>query len=302
MTFNNLLEFYQKRVNLALNYFMKQLPFQDSKLVNAMKYSISSNGKRLRPFLVYTIGEMLNSNNASLDAPAVAVECIHAYSLIHDDLPIMDNALLRRGKPTCHIKFGESIAILAGDALQTLAFSILSETPMPNVEINNRLAMIKELAHASGVAGMCSGQALDLINSEENISTEKLKIIHYHKTGALINAAVKLGALTCSSSFSNNTVLYSALENYAKSIGLAFQLQDDILDVIGETKVMGKKSGSDQGLRKNTFASILGIEDARREALKLYEQAIEALNTLSECSFNTNSLKALANYIIKRDK
>ncbi|WWO97565.1 MAG: (2E,6E)-farnesyl diphosphate synthase [Candidatus Dasytiphilus stammeri] len=301
MNFYKLLEGYQKRVNVALNFFMKKLPFQDSKLVKAMKYGVFSNGKRLRPFLVYSIGEMFNSNNASLDPPAVAVECIHAYSLIHDDLPIMDNALLRRGKPTCHIKFGESIAILAGDALQTLAFSILSETPMPDVEMKNRLAMIKELANASGVAGMCSGQAFDLIASGENISTEKLKIIHHHKTGALINAAVKLGALTCSSTIINTTV-YSALENYAKYIGLAFQLQDDILDVIGETKVMGKRQGSDKGLRKNTFPSILGIEETRREAWKLYEKAIEALNTLSDCSFNTNSLKVLANYIIKRDK
>ncbi|WWO95532.1 MAG: (2E,6E)-farnesyl diphosphate synthase [Candidatus Dasytiphilus stammeri] len=301
--FKKLLELYQKRVNGALNSFMQKLPFQDSKLVNAMKYGIFSNGKRLRPFLVYTIGEMFQSNNSSLDAPAAAVECIHAYSLIHDDLPTMDNSLLRRGQPTCHIKFGESLAILAGDALQTLAFSILSETPMPQIEMKNRLAMIKELAYASGVGGMCSGQAFDLIESGENISIEKLKIIHYHKTGALIHAAVKLGALTCSSFINNKTLINSALDNYAKSIGLAFQIQDDILDVIGETKIMGKKTGSDESLKKNTFPSLLGgVENARREAYKLYEQSMEALQILSNCSLNTKSLEALTNYIIKRDK
>ncbi|WWO99556.1 MAG: (2E,6E)-farnesyl diphosphate synthase [Candidatus Dasytiphilus stammeri] len=302
MNFKKLLEGYQKRVNLALDSFMKELPFQDSQLLNAMKYGLFSNGKRLRPFLVYSIGEMLNSNNSSLDAPAAAVECIHAYSLIHDDLPMMDNGLLRRGKPTCHIKFGEAIAILAGDALQTLAFSILSETPMPEVEITNRLAMIKELAYASGVAGMCSGQALDLITTGKNISTEKLKNIHYHKTGALINAAVKLGALSSSSLNKKKNIIYSSLQNYANAIGLAFQIQDDILDVIGETNIMGKRQGSDQSLKKNTFPSILGMENARKEALKLYQEAMEALKTISDCSFNTNYLKALANYIIKRNK
>ncbi|WWO98935.1 MAG: (2E,6E)-farnesyl diphosphate synthase [Candidatus Dasytiphilus stammeri] len=304
MNFKNLLEDYQKRINFVLKNFMQNLPFQDSQLVNAMKYGILSNGKRLRPFLVYAIGEMFNSNNSSLDVPAAAVECIHAYSLIHDDLPVMDNGLFRRGKPTCHIKFGQPIAILAGDALQTLAFSILTETPMPEVEMNNRLEMIKELAQASGVAGMCSGQAFDLIESGESINAEKLKVIHYHKTGALIKASVKLGALTCSYFINNKTrkIVFSALDNYAQAIGLAFQVQDDILDVIGQPKVIGKIPGSDKDLRKNTFPSVLGLENARTEACNLYNQAMEALKAINNYSFNTSALKALANYIIKRDK
>lgn len=174
MDFNVLLTAHYQRVNAALQRFIAQLPFQSSPLVNAMEYGALLGGKRLRPFLVYATGEMLHADDAALDAPAAAVECIHAYSLIHDDLPAMDDDSLRRGQPTCHIKFGEDSAILAGDALQTLAFSILADTPMPGVTAEARIAMLSELAQASGVAGMCGGQALDLAAEGKQVNLEGL--------------------------------------------------------------------------------------------------------------------------------
>lgn len=196
MDFVQLQRAYHERVNQALTRLIDPLPFQSSPLVNAMQYGALLGGKRLRPFLVYATGEMLRAEAASLDAPAAAVECIHAYSLIHDDLPAMDDDALRRGQPTCHIKYGEDTAILAGDALQTLAFTILADQPMPGVSPQDRIAMISELAQASGVAGMCGGQALDLAAEGQSVDLNQLEQIHRHKTGALIRAAVCLGALT----------------------------------------------------------------------------------------------------------
>ena len=195
MDFVQLQQTYYERVNQALTRLIDPLPFQSSPLVNAMHYGALLGGKRLRPFLVYATGEMLNADAASLDAPAAATECIHAYSLIHDDLPAMDDDALRRGQPTCHIRYGEDTAILAGDALQTLAFSILADEPMPGVSAATRVRMISELAQASGVAGMCGGQALDLAAEGKQIDLTQLEQIHRHKTGALIRLAVRLGAL-----------------------------------------------------------------------------------------------------------
>ena len=299
MDFARLLDAYQQQVNGALTRFIEPLPFQSSPLVNAMHYGALLGGKRLRPFLVYATGEMLHANPASLDAPAAAVECIHAYSLIHDDLPAMDDDALRRGQPTCHIKYGEDTAILAGDALQTLAFSILADETMPGVSAEYRLLMLSELAKASGVAGMCGGQALDLAAEGKSVDLDKLEQIHRHKTGALIRSAVRLGALTAGDAGREALPL---LDRYAEAIGLAFQVQDDILDVIGDTAVIGKRQGADQDLGKSTYPSLLGLENARAKARDLYQEALDALELLAAHSYNTTALQALASFIIERDK
>lgn len=299
MDFTRQLQTHTDRVNQAIVDFLAPLPFQDSPMVEAMHYGALLGGKRLRPFLVYATGEMFGVSPEALDAPAAAIECIHAYSLIHDDLPAMDNDDLRRGQPTCHIKFGEENAILAGDALQTLAFTILSQTPMPGVSVTDRLAMVAELATASGVAGMCGGQALDLAAEGKHISLESLERIHRHKTGALIRAAVRLGALSAGEA---GRRALPTLDSFAQSIGLAFQVQDDILDVIGDTATLGKRQGADQQLGKSTYPALLGLEQAQVKAQELYQEALQALTTLSEQSLDTTALEALANYIIHRDK
>ncbi|WNN49397.1 (2E,6E)-farnesyl diphosphate synthase [Siccibacter colletis] len=299
MDFSQLLQARVERANDALQAFIAPLPFQNTPLVEAMRYGALLGGKRLRPFLVYATGEMFGVKQETLDAPAAAIECIHAYSLIHDDLPAMDDDDLRRGQPTCHIKFGEASAILAGDALQTLAFSILSDAPMEGVAMQDRLAMVSELAQASGVAGMCGGQALDLSAEGQQVALDALERIHRHKTGALIRAAVRLGAL--SAGIRGREAL-PALDRYAESIGLAFQVQDDILDVVGDTATLGKRQGADQELGKSTYPALLGLEQAQLKARDLYEDALRALETLAAQSLDTTVLEALANYIIQRDK
>jgi len=299
MDFIHLLSLYPERANAALSRLLAPLPFQSSPLVNAMRYGALLGGKRLRPFLVYATGEMFNADPASLDAPAAAVECIHAYSLIHDDLPAMDDDALRRGQPTCHIKYGEDTAILAGDALQTLAFSILADEPMPGVSDASRIAMIAELARASGVAGMCGGQALDLAAEGQRVGLEQLEQIHRHKTGALIRAAVRLGALAAGE---RGRDALPALDIYADAIGLAFQVQDDILDVVGDSAITGKKQGADQDLDKSTYPSLLGLDNARAKARELHQQALSALDILAAQSLDTTALQALASFIIERDK
>lgn len=299
MDFARLLDAYQQQVNAALTRFIEPLPFQSSPLVNAMHYGALLGGKRLRPFLVYATGEMLHADPASLDAPAAAVECIHAYSLIHDDLPAMDDDALRRGQPTCHIKYGEDTAILAGDALQTLAFSILADQAMPGVSAEYRLMMLSELAKASGVDGMCGGQALDLAAEGKSVDLDQLEQIHRHKTGALIRSAVRLGALTAGDAGREALPL---LDRYAEAIGLAFQVQDDILDVIGDTAVIGKRQGADQHLGKSTYPSLLGLENAQAKARDLYQEALDTLEMLAAHSYNTTALQALASFIIERDK
>ena len=299
MDFSQQLNACVEQANDALRRFIAPLPFQNTPLVEAMQYGALLGGKRLRPFLVYATGKMFGVSTTTLDAPAAAVECIHAYSLMHDDLPAMDDDDLRRGQPTCHIKFGEASAILAGDALQTLAFSILSDAPMTEVSDRDRLAMLSELATASGVAGMCGGQALDLEAEGQQVNLEMLERIHRHKTGALIRAAVRLGALSAGEQGRNALLL---LDKYAESIGLAFQVQDDILDVVGDTATLGKRQGADQQLGKSTYPALLGLEQARIKASDLIADARQSLTDLAAQSLDTTALEALANYIILRDK
>ncbi|WP_072567528.1 MULTISPECIES: (2E,6E)-farnesyl diphosphate synthase [unclassified Enterobacter] len=299
MDFAQQLEICVQQANDALRRFISPQPFQNTPLVEAMHYGTLLGGKRLRPFLVYATGQMFGVSASTLDAPAAAIECIHAYSLMHDDLPAMDDDDLRRGQPTCHIKFGEANAILAGDALQTLAFSILADTPMPEVDARDRLAMVSELAQASGVAGMCGGQALDLEAEGKQVGLAELERIHRHKTGALIRAAVRLGALSAGD---KGRAALPILDRYAESIGLAFQVQDDILDVVGDTATLGKRQGADQFLGKSTYPALLGLEQAQTKARDLIDDARHALDALAAQSLDTTALEALANYIIQRDK
>ena len=285
---------YQLRNNQQLNQWLEQLPHQEQPLIQAMKYGLLLGGKRVRPFLVYITGQMLGCKPEDLDTPASAIECIHAYSLIHDDLPAMDDDDLRRGQPTCHIKFDEATAILTGDALQTLAFTILAEGELnPNAE-NQRIKMVQALAQASGAGGMCLGQALDLGAENRRVSLADLEEIHRNKTGALINCAVKLGALAAGE---KGLEVLPHLERYSKAIGLAFQVQDDILDIISDTETLGKPQGSDQELNKSTYPSLLGLEGAMEKAHTLLQEALQALEAIP---YNTQLLEEIARYVIER--
>ncbi|WP_073579623.1 (2E,6E)-farnesyl diphosphate synthase [Vibrio quintilis] len=285
---------YQKRNNQQLNQWLERLPHQNQSLIQAMRYGLLLGGKRARPFLVYATGEMLGSATAHLDTPACAIECIHAYSLIHDDLPAMDNDSLRRGHPTCHVKFDEATAILTGDALQTLAFSILSEGDLSPDAEPNRIHMIQMLAQASGASGMCIGQALDLSAENRAVGLDELETIHRHKTGALITCAVQLGALAAGPA---GHEILPMLKQYASAVGLAFQVQDDILDIISDTQTLGKPQGSDDKLNKSTYPALLGLDGAQQKAFALFDEAIQAL---AEIPYNTDLLEKFARYVIER--
>jgi len=295
---NSQLITYQQRVDQTLKNFINELPFQNSQLVQAMRYGTLLGGKRVRPCLVYATGEMFNLPLNSLDAAAAAIECMHAYSLIHDDLPAMDDDDLRRGQPSCHIKFSEADAILAGDALQSLAFSILIDKPMPHVALEDRLAMLSELAQSSGAAGMCAGQSLDIISKNCQISLTLLEQIYRNKTGALIRAAIRIGALAAGKRRKNALLL---LDKYAEAIGLAFQVQDDILDIIGKTDRIDKQQGSNQQLNKNTHPAPLSFDTAKIKAEDLYREALLALDSLSVQSYKPELLYVMADFIIKRN-
>jgi len=289
------LNHYQQRVNGQLNHYINIANPISPSLNEAMEYGALLGGKRVRPFLVYAVGEMLGSSLTSLDPLAAAVECIHAYSLIHDDLPAMDNDDLRRGQQTCHKKFDDATAILAGDALQTLAFDIIS---MPNAALTaqTQLKMINHLAKASGDHGMCAGQTLDLAAEMQSVDLITLEKIHQAKTGALIKVAVQLGAMTKADLPAQHLQL---LCTFAEAIGLAFQVHDDILDIVGDTQTLGKPQGSDLALNKSTYPALLGLEEAQQKAQILYQ---EALYALAKLPYNTELLSLFAQYIIKRDR
>ena len=283
----------QQRINHFLQQQLAQLDSAPSPLAKAMEYGLLLGGKRVRPFLLYATGKMLGADLNVLDYAAAAIESIHAYSLIHDDLPAMDDDELRRGQPTCHIAFDEATAILAGDALQTFAFELLSETP--TLSAPQQLALIKTLARASGVHGMCLGQSLDLVAEHQQISLAELEKIHRNKTGALIAAAVQMGVI-CSPHFAD-AQLAQTLQNYAAAIGLAFQVQDDILDIEGESAVLGKPVGSDLDLDKSTYPKLLGLAGAKQKAQELYQCALQELDKLP---FESEPLRALAEFIVAR--
>ncbi|ERS92041.1 farnesyl diphosphate synthase [Halomonas sp. PBN3] len=260
------------------------------RLEAAMRHGVLVGGKRLRPLLVYAAGRALGADDAHLDAPAVAIELIHAYSLVHDDLPAMDDDDLRRGQPTVHRAYDEATAILAGDALQSLAFEVIAASAHPRLA-----AMIVTLAEAAGRDGMVAGQALDLAAVGGHPDVEALATMHAHKTGALIRAAVRLGGLAA---VAEEDPRLAALEAYARAIGLAFQIHDDVLDVIGDTATLGKASGADAARDKLTYPSLLGLAGARQRAAGLVEEAVAALAPLGEAG---QPLAALARYMIERD-
>jgi len=288
------LSFYQERNQAQLDSWLDKLDYQALPLVQAMRYGLLLGGKRARPFLVYATGEMLGCSLDELDTPASAIECIHAYSLIHDDLPAMDDDELRRGHATCHIEFDEATAILTGDSLQTLAFTILAEGPLSDSGETKRVSMIQALAKASGAQGMCVGQALDLYAENRSISLEELEAIHKNKTGALLKCAIQLGALAAGD---KGLSILPLLDRYAEAIGLAFQVQDDILDVVSDTETLGKPQGSDQNLNKATYPSLLGLETAQQKAQTLLQEALHALDTIP---YNTQLLEEFARYVVER--
>ncbi|MFQ5644759.1 MAG: (2E,6E)-farnesyl diphosphate synthase, partial [Thiogranum sp.] len=284
----------QQRVEMALERLLPPETTLPTQLHRAMRYAALGGGKRIRPLLVYAAGRALNAPDPALDVAACAVECIHTYSLVHDDLPAMDNDDLRRGKPTCHKAFGEAEAILAGDALQTLAFALLAHEPMGPVTAAQRLQMIEHLALASGSRGMAGGQSLDLAAVGKQLDIAELEDMHIHKTGALIRAAVRLGTLCADSA---TTAQRQALDHYGKYIGLAFQVQDDILDVTGNTEQLGKQAGADRALNKPTYPSLLGLAGARERARELHQAAIDSLAGLDE---GATPLRWLSDYIVDR--
>ena len=287
---------FRARADAALARFLPSATEPPTRLHAAMRYSVLAPGKRIRPVLAYATGAALGVNLAALDPAAVAVELIHAYSLIHDDLPAMDNDDLRRGRPTCHRQFDEATAILAGDALQALAFEVLLAEDAYSPPPARRLAMVKVLAQASGSFGMAGGQALDLAAVGCRLTLAELENVHRHKTGALIRASVKLGLL---GSGNDDPDLARRLDHYATCIGLAFQVQDDILDVEGATEIIGKPQGSDADRDKPTYPNLLGMDAAKATAERLCEDASASLAPLGA---NADTLVMLADYIVKRDR
>mgnify|MGYP003407306643 FL=1 len=284
----------QQRVEQFMTDALAVRSITDDKLLAAMRYSLLLGGKRVRPFLVYSVGQMLGANTADLDGPAAAIECLHTYSLIHDDLPAMDDDDLRRGKPTCHKAFDEATAILAGDALQALAFELLCSHPYQQVNLASQLELVKQLALHSGYNGMCGGQAIDLAHTDKAMTLAALENMHQLKTGALIETSVRFGWL-CSGKTDENEL--TALITYARALGLAFQVQDDILDIEGDTATLGKPQGSDLEANKATYPKLLGLEAAKAKAQMLLAEAKDALSVLP---YDTSELSAFAHYVIAR--
>jgi len=284
------------RTEQALERWLPGDRIHPQNLHAAMRYATLGNGKRIRPLLVYGAGKALGVAPERLDGPACAIELIHAYSLVHDDLPAMDNDALRRGRPTCHKAFDEATAILAGDALQTLAFHVLCRDTKIRVSPATLLQMIDTLACASGSRGMAGGQALDIEAVGRTIELAELESMHIHKTGALIHAAVHIGTLAAEQQATQSR--RNALDRFAKCIGLAFQVQDDILDVSGNTATLGKTGGKDAAADKPTYPTLLGLEGAREKARELID---DALHSLVDFDQEAEPLRALARYIVGRD-
>lgn len=263
---------WQARIEAALARFLPSDQRPPERLHAAMRYSVLGGGKRLRALLVHAAGTAFDAVPEHLDAPASAVEIIHAYSLIHDDLPAMDDDDLRRGKPTCHRAFDEATAILAGDALQALAFEVLVDAP--GLSPTQRLLLVKHLAHACGPAGMAGGQAFDLAAVGVALDEAALERMHRYKTGALIEASVLMGAISAGV---DRPDTLAALSDYGWKLGLAFQIQDDILDIEGETAIIGKPQGSDARQHKPTYPAIIGLSASRQKAHALAHAAVDAL-------------------------
>ncbi|HLS99787.1 MAG: farnesyl diphosphate synthase [Porticoccaceae bacterium] len=283
----------QRRVDAQLASCLPENPHNP--LYQAMRYSLFNGGKRIRPALCYGAAELFGPATAATHRAAAAVEMIHAYSLIHDDLPAMDNDDLRRGKPTCHIAFDEATAILAGDGLQALAFETLADQGEGHGDAPLTLRMVRELASAAGPGGMVGGQAMDLAAVNRALDLPALEAMHNAKTGALITASVQLGALSSGAATAGDL---DALRRFSAAIGLAFQVKDDILDVESHTDTLGKRQGADLALNKPTYTSLLGLDGAKAKLAELHRAAGEALLPFGP---RAACLAALAGFIVSRD-
>ena len=280
------------QTELILERVLPAASKQPESLHQAMRYAVLDGGKRLRPLLVLAAAELGKSVQAACKQAAAAVECIHVYSLVHDDMPAMDNDTLRRGKPTCHVRYGEATALLTGDALQTLAFELLSQTN--GLPADRQLHMIRTLAAASGSLGMAGGQAVDLDNVGKSLSQTELEAMHRLKTGALIRAAVLLGALSCPDL---DDAALEKLDRYAACLGLAFQVVDDVLDCSADTATLGKTAGKDAEADKPTYVKLMGLDAARRYAEELVAEALAQLQAFDE---RAEHLRSLARFVTAR--
>jgi geranylgeranyl pyrophosphate synthase len=288
------LEGWQSRVEAALDARLPPISAKPERLHEALRYSVLGGGKRVRPVLLYATARALGLSEEQVDGAACAVEFIHAYSLVHDDLPAMDNDDLRRGKPTCHKAFDEATAILVGDSLQVLAFQVLARGPgLPN-DPATRLRLVELLAIGSGTSGMAGGQALDLAANGRRLSIEAVNEMHERKTGALIHASVMMAA-ACAPQLP--VAIHNALDTYARALGLAFQIQDDLLDVEGDVAVLGKPTGADERRGKPTYPAVLGIPAARERMHELHAQALHALSILGATAA---PLAAVSDWLVLR--
>ncbi len=282
-----------EKVNTALDRLLPPDGKSHSKLCRAMRYSVFAGGKRIRPILVLAACEAVGGKEAEAISTACAFECIHTYSLVHDDLPSMDDDDLRRGNPTCHKKFDEATAILAGDALLTFAFQLISESAFNGADKAAALRVVFEVAHGAGPGGMVCGQMVDIESEGSEISFAELENIHILKTGALLRAAVRSGAIIGGA----DTDELSSLTRYAELVGLAFQIADDILDVEGSTSEIGKTVGADAKLNKATYPALIGLEESKERSRELVERAVEAISGFGP---GAEPLRRIARYIVDR--
>ena len=288
------LDSWRRRCETQLDARLTPRDASTARLHEAMRYSALGGGKRLRPILVYCTGTALGARLTQLDDAATAVELLHVYSLVHDDLPAMDDDDLRRGRPTCHKAYDEGTAVLVGDALQALAFEVLAGHSGSALDAASRLQQMQVLAAAIGTDGMAGGQAMDLAAVGQKLSPQTLEIMHRRKTGALIRASVLLGTIGAGITVG---APYDALAEYGAELGLAFQIQDDVLDVLGETATLGKVAGADAARGKPTYPSILGLSDSQRLAREHCERAVAALSGLGAAA---SPLAQLADYVVNR--
>ncbi|WP_202931229.1 (2E,6E)-farnesyl diphosphate synthase [Oceanospirillum linum] len=290
MSIQDQLKPLMERSDRQLDQILSASSTASDRLLEAMRYSVFNGGKRFRPVLAYAACQAITGRVESADASAAAVELVHAYSLVHDDLPAMDDDDLRRGQPTCHIKFDEATAILAGDALQTSAFSALLSHPTPE----HLPQLLSELTAASGAMGMVAGQMIDLSAVGHALDVNALENMHQHKTGALIRASVRMGAIAGGAT----AFQLNALTTYAEALGLAFQVQDDILDVEGDISTLGKQTGADAALDKPTYPALLGLGQAKTKARELIDKGLSALDSFGP---EADLLRELARYVIQRN-
>lgn len=295
MPYRERIQIYTQRVEAMLEKSLPDAELPPRILHEAMRYSVLGGGKRVRPLLVYATGEALGLDLEVLDAPAAAIELMHAFSLVHDDLPAMDDDDLRRGRPTVHIQFDEATAILAADALQPLAFEILANTPNMCARPQSQRKIISALAHACGSTGMTGGQAIDLASERKTLNSAELEHMYRLKTGKLLWVSV-MSAAYCDPSLTTQQL--HSLERFVDALGLAFQIRDDILDIEGSSEVIGKPQGSDEERDKATYPALFGIETARERTNELLGMALESIEFLGD---RGDTLRCIGNYIVERD-